>query len=346
MGTPDREGRAEGTSVQSAGAIFERCVTELVRLAPDDVVGVYGPESMHWTVFREPILAIGGLRAIALQVAHPMVAAGVATNSNYRNDVIGRARRTFVAMYELVFGTRTEALDASMRVHALHRRVAAVTPKVGTGRWGGEPVRALDPRLLNWVLSTCLETSVQVFETFVRPMSLAEKQAYYQESMRMGLQFGLLPEHRPPDWERFQIWYQGMLGGDELIASELAQEVIHDLFNNVVTRGPLDELITSALLPERWRDAYKLRFGPNDQRAWRALVLGLRAARAAVPAPYRYVVAWHQAVHRVEVARGGRGTRYHRLLNRLDTHVNLPFSIRPVAPHAARADGSPDPEVL
>lgn len=307
-------------------------------MAPDDEVGVYGPDSVHWRVFREPILVVGGLRAIALQIAHPMVAAGVATNSNYRNDVIGRARRTFVAMYELVFGTREEALAACRRVHALHNRVQAVVAEEGAGPWSSQPVRALDPQLLNWVLATCFETGLKVYETFVGPMSLEDKRRFYLESMRMGLQFGLEPAHRPPDWESFQAWYQGMLDGDQLVVTDLAREVIHDLFNNVVTRGPLDELITTALLPERWREAYGLHFGPSDQRAWRALVTSLRTARRVVPAPYRYVVAWHQAVYRVEVARGGRGSRYQRMINRLDSHVNLPFSIRPVAP------GVSDPE--
>ncbi len=326
--------------------VFERCISELIRLSPDEASGVYGPDSLHWEVFREPILVVGGLRAIALQVAHPMVAAGVATNSRYRQDVIGRARRTFVAMYEMVFGSRGEAITASRRVFRLHNRVRSVVPEVETGPWAGEEVRAQDPRLLDWVLGTCLATGLDVFETFVRPLSLDEKRRYYQESMRMGMQFGLLPEHRQPDWDSFQRWFQAMLEGDELMASPQAREVVHDLFNNVVTRGPLDELITAALLPERWREAYGLRFGPTERRAWGALVGGLRAARKAVPAPYRYVVAWHQAMHRVAVARGGRGTRYQRALNRLDSTVNLPFSIRPVAIHAEHEDGAHAPQVL
>ena len=35
------------------------------------VVGYFGPHSMTWRLYREPIVIIGGVRALLLQVAHP-----------------------------------------------------------------------------------------------------------------------------------------------------------------------------------------------------------------------------------------------------------------------------------
>lgn len=331
QGPVARAARPELGELGAYREAFARCQAELRALTSDEAVGLFGPGSMHWTLFREPLLVVGGLRAIALQMTHPMVAAGIAQNSNFRRDVLGRAKRTFTAMYEMVFGATSEALGASMRVFSLHRKVHGQVPDAGAGAWGGRVVHAMSPELLDWVLSTCVDTSVLVFETFVRPLSLDEKRTYYKESFRLGLQFGLRPEFRAPDWDSFQEAFHGALEGSELLVGPSAQEVIYDLFSAPITRGPLDELVTTALLPERWRRAYGLRWEKADQAAWKALVRAVRATNRRVPEPYRFVVAWHQAMYRVERARGGKGTLWQRAINRLDHRVDLPFSIRPVA---------------
>jgi uncharacterized protein (DUF2236 family) len=51
--------------------------------------GLFGPGSLTWRVNREGVLLLGGGRALLLQVAHPLVAAGVAEHSNYREDPFG-----------------------------------------------------------------------------------------------------------------------------------------------------------------------------------------------------------------------------------------------------------------
>jgi hypothetical protein len=45
--------------------------------------GLFGPASMTWRVNREMVLLAGGGRALLLQVAHPLVAAGVEQHSNF-----------------------------------------------------------------------------------------------------------------------------------------------------------------------------------------------------------------------------------------------------------------------
>jgi uncharacterized protein (DUF2236 family) len=56
--------------------------------------GLFGPESITWRVNREGVLLLGGGAALILQVAHPLVGAGVAEHSNYREDPWGRLYRT------------------------------------------------------------------------------------------------------------------------------------------------------------------------------------------------------------------------------------------------------------
>ena len=71
--------------------------------------GLFGPGSLTWRVNREGVLLLGGGAALVLQVAHPLVAAGVAEHSNYREDPWGRLYRTLDLTTKIVFGSIEEA---------------------------------------------------------------------------------------------------------------------------------------------------------------------------------------------------------------------------------------------
>lgn len=311
---------------------FRKCLDYLRERSAGELEGIYGPDSMTWVIYREPVILLGGLRAILLQITHPAVAIGISQNSNFRGDLLGRARRTYTAMYQLVFGGLREAMGAAKRVHSLHGRVSGTLPG-GDGRY-----RANDPSLLRWVLATLIDGSIVVFETFVRPLSIEEKRRYYQESRLAAAQVGLLPEQMPPTLEDFYEWYDEQLAGETLRVGDTALELANLLFNSPYTRGQLDELLTAGLLPERWREAYGLAWGPGQQRAWRVLKGTMRRAINLTPSRLRYVTAWHQAQMRLALARGERPTVMARVLNTIDSYVDVPFSIRPVAVKAPADD--------
>ncbi|RKH26916.1 DUF2236 domain-containing protein [Corallococcus praedator] len=311
---------------------FRKCLAYLREHSAGEVEGFYGPDSMTWVIYREPVILLGGLRAILLQIAHPAVAVGVSQNSNFRGDLLGRARRTYTAMYQLVFGGLPEAMGAAKRVHSLHSRVNGTIP-AGAGRY-----RANDPLLQRWVLATLIDGAMVVFETFVRPLSLEEKRRFYEESRLAAAQFGLLPEQMPPTLEAFYSWYHEQLEGETLRVGDTARELASLLFNSPFTRGQLDELLTAGLLPQRWREAYGLAWGPGQQRAWKLLKGTMRRAINLTPPTLRCVTAWHQAQMRLALARGQRPTAMARVLNTLDSYVDVPFSIRPVAVKAPATD--------
>ena len=52
---------------------------------------------------------LGGGTAVLIQVAHPLVAAGVAEHSDYRHDLWRRLGRTLRALYLITYGTKAEA---------------------------------------------------------------------------------------------------------------------------------------------------------------------------------------------------------------------------------------------
>ncbi|MGH9089561.1 MAG: oxygenase MpaB family protein [Acidimicrobiales bacterium] len=91
-----------------------------------------------------PSMVVGGLAALMLQTLHPLAMAGVADHSNYREDAIGRLRRTANFVGVTTFGTMEEASRAIEQVRRVHRHVTGTAPD-------GRHYAAGDPELLTWV---------------------------------------------------------------------------------------------------------------------------------------------------------------------------------------------------
>src|SRR5919201_2228067 len=75
--------------------------------------GLFGPASVTWRGNREGVLLVGGGTALILQLAHPLVAAGVSQHSNYREDPWGRLYRTLDLTTKIVFGSTRTAEQAA-----------------------------------------------------------------------------------------------------------------------------------------------------------------------------------------------------------------------------------------
>src|SRR3954462_14759653 len=108
--------------------------------------GLFGPGSMTWKVNSEGVLLFGGGAATILQVAHPLVAAGVSQHSNYREDPWGRLYRTAAPVREdpggrlyrtldtvprITFGSTETSEAAAADLREVHSRVRGTTAEPG-----------------------------------------------------------------------------------------------------------------------------------------------------------------------------------------------------------------------
>src|SRR5206468_658005 len=152
---------------------------------------LFGPGSMIWRVNRENVLLLGGGRALILQVAHPLVAAGVAEHSNYREDPWGRLYRTLDVTTKIVFGSTEVADEAAERLWNVHGRVQGTSPD-------GSAYQARDPDLLMWVHATLIDTTLLVYTRYVGPLTIAEQNRYYEDTKLLGERYGI-PRDRLPD---------------------------------------------------------------------------------------------------------------------------------------------------
>ncbi|MFP3449538.1 oxygenase MpaB family protein, partial [Pseudomonas sp. SIMBA_067] len=72
--------------------------------------GLFGPHSISWQVHGDfPSMLVGGISALMLQLLHPLALAGVWDHSNFREDLIGRLRRTSQFISGTTFGSTRDA---------------------------------------------------------------------------------------------------------------------------------------------------------------------------------------------------------------------------------------------
>src|SRR5436190_7702069 len=96
---------------------------------PAGEAALTGPDSVSWTVFKNPVvLFIGGVAAVILELAEPRVRTGVWEHSAFREQPLERLRRTALATVVTVYGARSRAEALIARVTRLHERVAGTTP--------------------------------------------------------------------------------------------------------------------------------------------------------------------------------------------------------------------------
>jgi uncharacterized protein (DUF2236 family) len=229
---------------------------------------LFSPTSPFWRVNREWLMVLSGPRALLLELAHPLVAAGVAQHSNYRGDPLGRLTRTIRMMTDINFGDGTLAKRAAQRVGRCHVPVAGtLTADVGP-YLAGTPYQGHDPLLKLWVLATLVDSIWVVHDHFLRPLSDVEKQAYYDDTQILGRAFGIPPEMMPPTYEDFLNYMDSMFTSDLLTVGDDARNIVHALFG-APSLGPIiraASFVSIGLLPKHLQTAYGFEWNAGRER--------------------------------------------------------------------------------
>jgi uncharacterized protein (DUF2236 family) len=250
--------------------------------------GLFGPGSLTWRVNREGVLLLGGGAALTLQVAHPLVAAGVAEHSNYREDPWGRLYRTLDLTTKIVFGSTEVAEEASQRIKHVHGRVKGVTREDGGRYPAGTEYDARNPELLMWVHATLVRTSLDVYTRYVGPLSIAEQRSYYEEQKLLGEKFGIPRDRQPEDYAAFNDYFAEMLASDRIAVTDALRDVVDATLRPdmpFVMRPVLEavNVATVGMLPDRLRAELGLKWTRARQRAFDASRVVLSAALPLLP---------------------------------------------------------------
>src|SRR6266542_1257063 len=246
-GWPDRRrrwgqgpGRAERMSrsslVDGMAARMGVRVPELPPGQPGDP-GLFGPGSVVWVVGRERALLAGGQAALLLQLAHPLVAAGVGDHSRFRDDPMARLRTTLEAVLAITFGDLRQCKRAAAGVRAVHRRVSGSLPQQAGRFPAGTTYDAADPDLALWVHATLVVTALDTFDRFVGPLNQAQRTRYFDETVPFAGLFGAGPEVLPATYQHFVAYVDSMLNGPDLTVSPVALHAAHQVLHPPLPRG-------------------------------------------------------------------------------------------------------------
>jgi len=236
---------------------------------------------------------IYGQRALLLQATQPLAFTGLIANTDGLRAPFARLARTAKTMERIWFGTRAEADQITARVRRAHSRVSGSIDRDAGPHPAGSTYRANDPEFLLWILA-CLADSAEVtYEAFVRQMSAAERERFWQDYLLLGELFGLSREHAPATHSEFRTWFAGRMASDDLFVTEEARElgrrVAFDLPVPASRRPGLaaTNLAVLGLVPPRVRELYGLSWGSAQEAAFRALAASSRAGARITPARLR-----------------------------------------------------------
>jgi uncharacterized protein (DUF2236 family) len=247
-----------------------------------------------WRINREAVLLGAGPTALLLQIAHPLVAEGVAQHSDFEADPFGRLRRTLATTMDLVFGDGSTAERAIIRLNGVHATVTGpVTDRAARATSRADAYRALDPELLLWVQVTLIMTSVRAYRRWVGPLDRSDLEAFWSEARSVGVRMGIPLSTSPPDWGSLRAWWRRMLAPDGPIqvtptARALAPMIIRPPLPHVP--GSAVDLLALpgiALLPARLRDAYGIEWSSRHEQGARWLGRAVRLWVRAAPVGWR-----------------------------------------------------------
>lgn len=249
-----------------------------------------------WQLHREMVLVLGWGRAILLQIAHPLVGAGVFEHTGFRRERLGwvvRFRRTLLAMLESTFGTEDELLAVSRRINAIHDRVHGRLPASAGPFPAGTPYTAHDPELLRWVHATLIDSHLLAYELYVGPLDRASKDRYCAETCGMEIPLGMPAGFLPRSAGALSDYLDRMLRSGAIAVTDEARHLAHDIVwpAGSGVAAPVFWLVrlpTIGLLPPPIRDAYGFAWSARRERALRASGRVVRALLPLVPSPLRH----------------------------------------------------------
>jgi len=238
-------------------------------------LGLFGPESVTWRLHSDPVLWLGGVRALYLQALHPEAMALLDRHSVFRADPWGRLVRTAEYVGVISYGTHADAERAAARVRGLHRRLGLA-----------------DPELLRWVHCCEVDSFLTVSRRAGLRLTDAEADRYVAEQIRAARLAGVPEAGTPRSVAELVGYFEAIrprLSGTPA-ARSAARYIMYppmpwkaQLLTPARPVWTLAATVSFALLPPWARRMYRLPGLPSTDLAASATVRGLRSALYLLP---------------------------------------------------------------
>jgi uncharacterized protein (DUF2236 family) len=244
-----------------------------------------------WRVNAERVVLAGWTRAILLQVAHPLIAAGVVRHSSFRDNPVSSARRlhhTVRAMLGLTFGDPATHARVIGDIRAIHRRVRGQLNEAVGVFPAGAFYSAEDPALVLWVHATLLESVLLAYDGLVEPIGDGDRDAYCREASGVAVELGARPADVPLDWLSLERYLAERRQSGEIVVGPDARAVAALLlcgrFSTLL--GPVawaNRTLTAGWLPPDLRAQYGLEWSDAHDRHFSRVIAMVRGVRRGLP---------------------------------------------------------------
>jgi len=243
---------------------------------------MFAPDSVIRRVNIEPCVALGGGRALLLQLAHPAVARGVQDHSDFKANPLRRLLGTLEAVNAVVFGSEELAAAVGARIQRIHSYVT------------GPGYAANDPSNLLWVHATLVDTALVCYSDFAGPLDASGAEAYYQQMTRVAEVFGVPRSVQPPSLAAFRSWFADAVAGLEVtdVGRELGAFVVAPSlpWRLDVPLAPLlgfERRLSIGRLPASVREQFGFAWSAREGRALERSLGRARAVYRRVPRAVR-----------------------------------------------------------
>jgi len=164
--------------------------------------GLFGAGSVTWRILGEPVMWVGGLRAMYLQALHPRTMRATWQNTAFARpgEAWGRFGRTVEFVRIRTYGSTDEVERAGRRVRKVH---ASMT---GTDA-DGSVIRLDEPELLLWVHCGEISSYADIARRCGMRLSAADLDEFVNEQRRSAAVVGLDPAQVPGSMAELDDYY-------------------------------------------------------------------------------------------------------------------------------------------
>lgn len=160
-------------------------IPSTVRDLPRADDGYFGPGSVSWRVFADPVSKLGGMAALLLQALNPYMMRVFYNTTVSHADAAGRDERTGRYFDTVVFGDKAHADAAAQSVRRMHAH--AVWPDPHTG----QELRADNPEWLAWTHNTFVFALIRASNAFGVDLTPDEQDRFIVEQHEAARLIGI-----------------------------------------------------------------------------------------------------------------------------------------------------------
>ena len=223
----------------------------------------------RWLADSTPVAA-GGC-AILLQIADPVVGAGVRRHSDFARRPQQRLAHTLMFVYAVVTGTERDAAVAAAFVNRAHRTVT-----------GADEVDRQ-----RWVAATLFHAARNAHALFGDPLTADDAERVLAAYAPIATALRVPADDWFDSVAAFDTYWERTL--PTLRVTDDARGIVRDLLHPrfaphwVRAAMPLVRIVTVGMLPAALRTRYGFGWGPREQRRFRRAVGLVRTVRTLVP---------------------------------------------------------------